>query len=248
MVLNPWSDITPETKELITNFEQVLEYKINITTTITKNIESTLNVPEYNFEDYALSPNLYKDLLMIDNIKITVNELLNVLQESVRIRVQTTINKCKNCLKTDVKCTHCRVGVLFSGGLDCTILALLSDKYIDKNIPIDLLNVAFEKVHKDDNTWNVPDRLTGLESYEELQRLCPQRMWNFVQINVSRCELKHELENRICHLVYPLQSVLDESLGAALWFASRGQGRLKHSDEVYNSPCRVSIYLQNIKE
>lgn len=31
-----------------------------------------------------------------------------------------------------------------------------------------------------DVTYNVPDRITGLQEVEELRRLCPGRIWNFV--------------------------------------------------------------------
>ena len=33
-------------------------------------------------------------------------------------------------------------------------------------------------------TYDVPDRLTGLQEVEELRRLCPHRTWNFLEINV----------------------------------------------------------------
>jgi len=37
-----------------------------------------------------------------------------------------------------------KVGILFSGGLDCMCLAALADRYVPKHEPIDLLNVSFE--------------------------------------------------------------------------------------------------------
>lgn len=71
--------------------------------------------------------------------------------------------------------------------------------------PIDLLNVAFnnprklqagiskkkkngnssevateEPVCAESRSYMVPDRLTGLQELEELRRLCPGRIWNFV--------------------------------------------------------------------
>ena len=78
--------------------------------------------------------------------------------------------------------------------------------------PIDLLNVAFENPRKlmiraQDNggglsnnkkkdrqrrqinsdhtadTYMVPDRITGLQELEELRRLCPSRVWNFVRLS-----------------------------------------------------------------
>lgn len=81
--------------------------------------------------------------------------------------------------------------------------------------PIDLLNVAFENPHKlmvqaQGNTgglprkqkkeqqrrqiisepiihtsYMVPDRVTGLQELEELRRLCPGRVWNFVRHHSS---------------------------------------------------------------
>lgn len=35
-------------------------------------------------------------------------------------------------------------------------------------------------------TYDVPDRLTGLQEVEELRRLCPDRIWNFVSIILAR--------------------------------------------------------------
>ena len=55
---------------------------------------------------------------------------------------------------------NCKVAILFSGGIDCTVLALLADLYVPKHQPIDLLNVAFPKNNK--NNYDLPDRKTGL--------------------------------------------------------------------------------------
>jgi asparagine synthetase B (glutamine-hydrolysing) len=38
----------------------------------------------------------------------------------------------------------CRVAVLFSGGLDCTVLARMAHDLLPQNFQIDLINVAFE--------------------------------------------------------------------------------------------------------
>jgi asparagine synthetase B (glutamine-hydrolysing) len=102
------------------------------------------------------------------------------------------------------------------------------------------MNVSFEKVtNKSDKIdWNVPDRVTGLETLEELQQLCPTRNWNFIQINITRNELNEHLK-RLSSLVYPLSNVLDESLGTALHFASRGIGFINNNN--YESQCRVLL-------
>lgn len=33
--------------------------------------------------------------------------------------------------------------------------------------------------------YDVPDRITGREAYEELQHVCPNRDWRFVEVNIG---------------------------------------------------------------
>jgi asparagine synthetase B (glutamine-hydrolysing) len=83
-----------------------------------------------------------------------------------------------------------RVAVLFSGGIDCTCIALLVHQHLPPEECIDLLNVAFEnprtlQANKQTvNMYDVPDRKTGRLAYVELKRLAPHRRWNFVQVDV----------------------------------------------------------------
>lgn len=49
---------------------------------------------------------------------------------------------------------------------------------------------------------------------------------------------------RISSLILPLESVLDDSIGCAIWFASRGQGILRHNKESitsYTSSARIVL-------
>lgn len=115
-----------------------------------------------------------KKLMIHSMVEQTVMKIIDLLLKSVEIRLKRQPNKCKQCLTKDIStCNHCTVGILFSGGLDCTILALLADKYLPSDQPIDLINIAFKK---DNNTsYDVPDRITGLQSLEELQKVSPLR-------------------------------------------------------------------------
>ena len=55
-------------------------------------------------------------------------------------------------------------------------------------------------------------------------------------------ELRREREAVIKHLLYPHQSVLDDSIGCALWFASRGRGHLYGGEnEEYTSQAEVLL-------
>uniref|UniRef100_A0A0P6JTS7 Asparagine synthetase domain-containing protein 1 n=1 Tax=Heterocephalus glaber TaxID=10181 RepID=A0A0P6JTS7_HETGA len=90
---------------------------------------------------------------------------------------------------------------------------------------------------------NVPDRITGRAGLKELQTINPSRVWNFVEINVSLEELQKLRSTHIRHLVQPLDTVLDDSIGCAVWFASRGIGYLATQDgtKSYQSSAKVIL-------
>ncbi|KAG0242551.1 hypothetical protein BGW41_003909 [Actinomortierella wolfii] len=73
---------------------------------------------------------------MSAEMKQAVQDMIATLGDSVRRRVQ------------DIPQTghshDARVGILFSGGLDCLCLAALADRFLPKGEAIDLLNVGFE--------------------------------------------------------------------------------------------------------
>lgn len=186
-----------------------------------------------------------------------VNRLMVVLSEAVRQRVQSLpLRKQEDSpLSND----QASVAILFSGGIDSMILAVLADRHIPAHQPIDLLNVAFKlqepkkqkesakkpRKHKnkpsdpktdgDDSRtsgpFDVPDRITGRAGLKELQDLNPERRWNFVEINVTQEELQKMREEHVCHLVHPLDTVLDDSIGCAVWFAARGSGFIVEDDD-----------------
>ena len=61
------------------------------------------------------------------------------------------------------------------------------------------------------------------------------------QINVTAEELARWRGERVRHLISPLQTVLDDSIGCAVWFAARGAGVLAgDAPRTYCSPARVS--------
>ncbi|XP_067014543.2 asparagine synthetase domain-containing protein 1 [Anabrus simplex] len=187
-----------------------------------------------------------------------VNQCASEDGSTSKIRCVAVSSKCcSDLIRTDLPiCHHPKVGVLFSGGLDSTVIAALTHEFVPSEEPIDLFNVAFE--HTRDNIqsrktrketggfsvpgadyFNVPDRQTGLQSYEELKRIFPNRRWNFVKIDVGKDELEQYRTKTIADLIHPLNTILDDSLGCALWFASRKQGVV--NDELYKSPVRILL-------
>ncbi|XP_001604247.1 asparagine synthetase domain-containing protein 1 [Nasonia vitripennis] len=182
-------------------------------------------------------------LLRQESINETVDRLLIFLEESVRRRVQLIPEFCRNCtgvaLMSVEPCKHAKVGLLFSGGLDSAILAVMAHRNINPNETIDLINVAFEK--KNNSNYEVPDRITGRKTFNELLKICPNRNFNFIEVNVSEQELKIYRSTQIANLVYPRATVLDDSLACAVWFASRGRGTVYPKKEFYTSSCRVLL-------
>ncbi|NWH75599.1 ASND1 protein, partial [Piaya cayana] len=89
----------------------------------------------------------------------------------------------------------------------------------------------------------VPDRITSRAGLKELEAINPSRTWNFVEITVTLEELKKMRQQHINHLIYPLDTVLDDSIGCAIWFASRGEGFINNQGELipYKSPAKVVL-------
>ncbi|KAF9416127.1 hypothetical protein BGZ94_010303 [Podila epigama] len=203
---------------------------------------------------------------MTDDMKRAVESLRKVLGDSVQRRVQDIPRT------GDVH--DARVGILFSGGLDCLCLAALADKFLPEGEAIDLLNVGFENPRSEkakaaeealalkrlkklqlssngqegetstttaatttasrsnsdsSKKYNVPDRITGLESLKELRILSPNRHWNFVQVNVPFEEATAQ-RSEILERIAPLDTVMDLSIAMAFWFASRGVGEIRLDD------------------
>ncbi|OAQ99403.1 hypothetical protein LLEC1_07368, partial [Akanthomyces lecanii] len=125
-----------------------------------------------------------------------------------------------------------RVAVLFSGGLDCTVLARLTNDLLPDDQEIDLLNVAFEnpRIAAQHNGIDIgqlyemcPDRITGRQSFAELVKCCPERQWRFVAVNVPYSDTTSH-RSIVVGLISPHNTEMDLSIAFALYFAARGQG------------------------
>lgn len=186
-----------------------------------------------------------------------VQTLEDQLRRSVEIRVRNILQLGCGSPGADAK-----VAVLFSGGLDCTLLARLSHDALPKDESIDLINVAFENPrvaaalkakHEKENGAepmpsiyeSCPDRITGRAGHAELQKVCPDRVWRFVAVNVPFQEFTTH-RDEVIQLMRPHNTEMDLSIACALYFASRGQGDVATVDggdttTTYTTTARVLL-------
>lgn len=123
-----------------------------------------------------------------------------------------------------------QIGVLFSGGLDCSVITGICCKYLDPSTEIFLLNVSFEA--------NSPDRITAISSFKELQSLFPIHKISLILIDIDHEELERHKE-RIILLLGANDSRMDFSIGAALYFASKGEGSNYTSGDEARFPGKI---------
>ncbi|KAI9801980.1 MAG: hypothetical protein M1825_003036 [Sarcosagium campestre] len=182
------------------------------------------------------------------HLKNTVRDLEGILHESIKLRVQDVPSHSRE------HSSDTRVAVLFSGGIDCTVIAGIASGYATG--AIDLINVAFENPRvaaasterrgtesKQDSVYELcPDRITARKSYAELQAAFPYATWQLV--NIPYQEYQAHCSD-IKALMYPHRTEMDLSIAAALYFAARGSGQVSHLDQskssIYKSPARVLL-------
>lgn len=163
-----------------------------------------------------------------ENSKPTDEEgkLLLQFDKILHLSLSRRISKGKELLCQDCKlidssasssCNHSSIAIAFSGGVDSTVLALTASDHIPKHQSIDLLNLAFGH--------GAPDRLTAASAFLELVKIKPERRWNLICIDVTKEVLERDRRCRIKYLIAPLNTVLDDSIGCALWYISKGLGR-----------------------
>lgn len=144
-----------------------------------------------------------------------------------------------------------RLAILFSGGLDCSLLARLAHDVLGSDQVIDLLNVAFENPHVHDlvklkaenrSAYDLcPDRVTARASYQELQKVCSTGRFRLIEVNVPYTEAQRCRET-VIKLMAPHNTQMDLSISLALYFASRGTGVIWQSGpDPYSTSAKVLL-------
>ncbi|CAF0933394.1 unnamed protein product [Didymodactylos carnosus] len=203
--------------------------------------------------DYPISDSIssLNDIVDSEQFQTVSETYYSLLRSAVECRVTNLPTLCRQCKRDYMKnelnykvnlrlknsCPHSKLAILFSGGLDSSVLAAIADQFMPENEQIDLLNVAFyPDLSNKTTTVPPPDRQTGLQALMELNT---NRKWNFVQIDVDLNELKCLRDEIIKDVIYPCSTVLDDSIGSALWFAARGIGWI--DKQLYESTAEVLL-------
>ena len=61
-----------------------------------------------------------------------------------------------------------RIQVLFSGGLDSSLIAAILAEQLPEEVGLDLVNISFDPATS-------PDRISALFAYPEIRRIAPKR-------------------------------------------------------------------------
>eukprot|EP01127_Copromyxa_protea_P021803 TRINITY_DN759_c3_g1_i1.p1 TRINITY_DN759_c3_g1~~TRINITY_DN759_c3_g1_i1.p1 ORF type:complete len:585 (+),score=113.26 TRINITY_DN759_c3_g1_i1:274-2028(+) len=140
------------------------------------------------------------------------------------------------------------VGILFSGGVDSAVIAAMAGLSLPPDDPIDLINVAFSLTGNDYHTSS--DRKLARTAWENLCRVQPDRIWNFVEVNIIS-ETLQEWKPHIASVMLPQNTLMDITISAAIWFASRSEGVLNQydptektfhtSEELYKSRAKILL-------
>lgn len=186
---------------------------------------------------YKQINSIYEDSRSPEEVSDFTQQLYKKLQQATKRRVIGIPQLPSNDTKDS------KLAILFSGGIDCTLIAAFADEILPINETIDLLNVAFDNP-RIGGGYNTPDRKLGKRSWAELCKLHQKRYstthctrFRFVEINIPYEETLEHRPN-VQGLIKPQESVMDLSIAIAFYFASRGKGSM------YSDPDDLTSYTQ----
>ncbi len=154
--------------------------------------------------------------ILLQEAALTLKDLL---AESVRRRIESIPHPQELKEKSEFK--DARVGILFSGGVDCMVIAALCDSFLPDSEPIDLLNVCFSNSHQS------PDRISAVDGVKELRKAFPRREWRLIRVD-ALYDTVIEMKDRVLQLCAPANTHMDFNIGSAFWCASKGLGIMQY--------------------
>ena len=161
--------------------------------------------------------------------------MVDALHQILRVSIATRLNGITFRPEHPYCADDASLAILFSGGLDCTVLARITHDLLPLNQPMDLVNVAFENPRlrsqgdslASDEKWfeRCPDRVTSRAAFRELGEACPGRKFRLLCVNVKYNRTQQCLPE-VARLMYPHDTEMDLSIALALYFAASADGSI----------------------
>ncbi|KAI8104975.1 hypothetical protein M9435_000149 [Picochlorum sp. BPE23] len=144
-----------------------------------------------------------------------IDALLAILKNAVHQRCARLVHNSDQNMMTSVH-EPSKFMILFSGGVDSTLLAAMMHATVPQEEPIELFSVCFAQ-------GGSPDRIGAMDAYKELKTIYPDREWRLIAVDKTYDEL-NTLRDHLLDILYPSDTVMDFNIGGGLWLASQGKG------------------------
>lgn len=197
---------------------------------------STDHLDVIKFDDHADLPDSFdvkNNIADISHTESLISDLHTRLSKAVEKRISTIFPLHDDTVSSS------KFAILFSGGIDCTIIAGLCGELVSENTTIDLLNVSFSNPRAKLSYDETPDRMLAIQNAHLLNETYKSRNVNFnlVKVNIPYDEYLAAKE-RVIKLIYPNDTEMDLSIAIAFYFATSG----KNSDiNAGDSKCNVLL-------
>lgn len=133
ITLNPWQPMSVIHMEQLEELKHILQSEIVVKPSIASpwliKQQHEESAQSYNFERILqdcikkTANEIFQQLLANADVTSVVDEIERRLEHSISDRILTTPSECRQCLQSNgTHCSHARIGILFSGGIDCSIL------------------------------------------------------------------------------------------------------------------------------
>lgn len=187
------------------------------------------------FTESVKLPSPYKVMNNSNEEQFNKKDMINTLHDKLSLAVEKRVS---TIFPLEKDKTKSKFAILFSGGIDCTLLAGLCGEICEEGTIIDLLNVSFSNPRAKLSYDETPDRMLAIKNCNELNKHYNDSKsvyFNLVKINVPYDEYLASKE-RVIKLIYPNDTEMDLSIAIAFYFAASGRN---HEGE--DSNCKVLL-------
>jgi len=185
--------------------------------------------------------------------------ILNNLDIDISKKTNSLMSQLKNAVKIRQQAIYplhphkASLGILFSGGLDCTVIASLICENLKSSPPsthiynIDLLTVGFDNPRTNQTADSSPDRKLAKKSWFHLAK-----KYNSLSVNIRLVEINVDYklwllhQKRVKELMHPVNTEMDLSIAIAFYFASSNSTSeaCTTMTTLSGSPADFDVYLQ----